>query len=59
MEKKLKKNTYIYIHTHTHKLNHFTLHLKLTQHGKLTTSIKKKKKDSPYHPGNVTQHTKQ
>ena len=43
MEKNLKKNTYIFIYIY---MNHFAVYFKLTQHCKLTTSIKTKTKYS-------------
>ena len=43
MEKNLKKNIYIYIYIYTH-MNHFDVHLKLTQHCKSTIHQFKKLK---------------
>ena len=53
MENNLKKMyIYIYIYAHTHiciKLNHFAVHLKLTQHCKPTIlQLKKQNKEKNY-----------
>ena len=48
MEKNLEKHIHTHTHTHTH-LNHFAVHLKLTQHYKLTIHFHALEKEMATH----------